>query len=383
MKEKKNMRTLPELREELNALDKRVLADVALRQELAREVYWQKQSLAKDILDPQQEMNKIISLKEEVAPEHLAAAKAVQETMMRMSREEQYRLTLEQDLVWEPGETIDLATDKMPDYRVVAVQGNALSYAGEAAQALFPAASLMPSKTFESACQSVVEEMVDVCVLPLENSTAGTVDDVYALLEKHNLYIVATRAVEIHHCLVGLPGTSLGDLRTVLSHPQALAQCSTVIKGMGWKSEDLLNTAFAAERVAMMNDKSVAAISSESAALQNGLVVISRDINNAVKNQTRFVAVARKPVVLPDADKLSLIVRLSHQAGSLAKMLAMFSDLGLNLSKIQSLPIPETPWEYSFYVDVETGKTPAAMQALYQLAQEQSMLKFLGWYNAK
>lgn len=374
--------SLQELREEMAALDKNILAEVTHRQDLTKKIYLEKKAQGKEVLDLRQEVLKLTRLKDEVAPEYLMSARAVQETLMRLSREEQYRLTLENPGVWEPGEIISLAADQMPDFKVVAVQGNSSSYAGEAAQALFPQASLMPTRTFEAACRSVVEEMVDVCVLPLENSTAGTVDDVYALLEKHNLYIIATKAVEIKHCIVGLPGSRLSDIRTVLSHPQALAQCSTVIKGMGWKSEELLNTAFAAERVALLKDHTVAAISSEAAAIQNGLVVISRDINNAVKNQTRFVAVARKPIILAEANKLSLIVRLSHQSGSLAKMLAMFSDLELNLSKIQSLPVPEMPWEYSFYIDVETARTPKALQALYQLAQEQSSLKFLGWYIA-
>lgn len=379
-KEKKVVASLDELRAEIAELDKRILDEVVRRQELTQAIYQKKHEAGLEVLDPKQEIAKLMKLRDEYSEDNLAATRAVLETLMRMSREEQYRLTLNEAKIWEPGETIALAAAQMPAYKVVAVQGNAASYAGEAAEALFPQASLMPTRTFEAACRAVVEEMVDVCVLPLENSTAGTVDDVYALLDKHNLYIIATKSVEIQHCLAGLPGTRLGDVRTVLSHPQALAQCSTVIKGMGWKSEELLNTAFAAERVAHLQDRQVAAIASEAAALNNGLEVISRDINNAAKNQTRFIAVARKPVILDTANKLSLIVRLSHQAGSLAKMLAMFSDLELNLSKIQSLPVPEAPWQYSFYIDVETPKTAKALQALYQLAHEQSVLKFLGWY---
>ncbi len=373
---------LDEIRHEILRLDESIQAAVCRRQDLSKAVFKAKHKMGKAIYDPKQEIRKLISLKEQVPESCFTAAKAVQETLMRLSREEQYRLALEETLNWEPGESIASAAKAMPDFKVVAVHGNRTSYAGEAARQLFPQAGLMPTNSFEAACCLVVEGVVEVCVLPLENSTAGTVDDVYALLEKHNLYIIATKSIEIKHSLMGLPGTSLADLRKVISHPQALAQCSTMIKSMGWKSEEISNTAFAAERVAHLGDRTVGAIASEKACVQYGLELISRDINNTARNQTRFVAVAGKPVISEEANRLSLIVRLSHQAGSLAKMLAVLSDLDLNLSKIQSLPIPEIPWEYSFYIDVDSKPCPAALQALYQLRQEQSSLKFLGWYPA-
>lgn len=374
---------LTALREAIDRVDRRILEAVAERQALARQVYAAKRATEGPIFDAAREACKRSLLEEIADPGRRAAALAVQETLMRVSREAQYRLRYAEKRLWEPGASIELAAEAMPDYRVVAVQGNASSYGAQAARALFPEAALIPAQSFEAACQSLLEEMVEVCVLPLENSSAGTVEDVYALIEKHALYIVADVSVAIRHCLAGLPGSSFSGIRRVLSHPQALSQCSRLIKGMGWQSEAQLNTAFAAERVALLGDPTVAAIASEAAARQNGLVVLSREVSNVSRNQTRFVAVARRPVVTPAANKLSLLLQIDHQSGGLARALALIADYGLNLSKIQSRPLPDQPWRYAFYVDIESPRSAEAMQALYALTQELPALRFLGWYEER
>jgi chorismate mutase/prephenate dehydratase len=168
-----------------------------------------------------------------------------------------------------------------------------------------------------------------------------------------------------------------------LSHPQALAQCSDFIRRQGWAVRETLNTAFAAEEVAGSGDGSLAAIASQTAAQATGLAVLRSDISNTSGNQTRFIVVGREFTVTPDAERISLILKLPHTIGSLAATLAIFSDSGLNLSKIQSRPDIDNPWTYLFYLDFECRRQDLkrALATLYQLSCEMPFLRLLGWYG--
>jgi chorismate mutase / prephenate dehydratase len=207
------------------------------------------------------------------------------------------------------------------------------------------------------------------------------VNEVYDLLLKHGLYIVRSATSSIRHCLAGLPGARAEDVRTVVSHPQALSQCAGAIRRMGWATRVSDNTAFAAAEVAAAKDPSFAAISSREAAAVHGLVVLVADVSDTDCNQTRFVAASPTLSIAPDADRVGLVFKTPHQSGSLAGALAVLADRGLNLAKILSRPVPERPWEYRFYADFQSPpRDPEAMLALYQLEQELPFLRFLGWY---
>ena len=342
-----------------------------------------KQKLNRSISDPGVEAAKLAELAAAAAnPTAARSTTAALQSIMRVARMSQYERLYESALSWEPGDTIRAAAPELPDLKVVATQGTAESYSSRAAAYLFPEAKILPAQTFASACREVADDIVPVTVLPLENSTAGAVDDVYDLIDRLNLYIIGTVDMPIRHSLCALPGTKLSDIRTIISHPQALAQCSLFIKGMGWQVQTVNNTAFAARDVAAVNSKSVAALASPVAAAANGLEVIQAQLSDVVVNTTRFAALAAAPVIEPAADIVSLIIRLPHQAGSLANLLNVLADYGLNLLKIKSVPVPDVPWEYGFYIDIEgqpeDGKT---LPALYELSQEVKLLRFVGWYK--
>ena len=239
----------------------------------------------------------------------------------------------------------------------------------------------LSAPSFAAACDLVADGSADAAVLPLANTTGGPVDTVYRLLRR-NLHIVRSVDLPVHHCLAGVPGAAVGSIRTVASHLQALAQCSRAIRGHGWATEESGNTAFAAAEAARRADPAFAAICSPEAAHANGLAVLIGDVCDTDVNATRFVAVSRDLVVTPDASRLGLLLRLPNRPGSLASVLDLFVDRALNLSSICSQPVPERPWEYAFFLDVDApALDPAAISAVYQLERELPFLRVLGWYG--
>ena len=302
-------------------------------------------------------------------------------TVLRTSRECQYAILMEKDMEWEIGKQVAAASDSMT-VEMAAFGGSSGSYSEMAAQKLFPGAEGQAFSTFAEACEQVKSEKNCVAVLPLENTTAGTVDDVYAILQRSGLFIIAATSVRIRHRLAVIPGTKLSDIRKVTSHPQGLAQCSEMIRDEKWEAVPSGNTAFAAEQVARTRDKALAAIASEEAALQNGLETLPVEISNSSFNHTRFIALGNRPVIPQKANRISIVMHLPHRSGALAGALEVFSDYGLNLCSIFSRPIQDTPWEYAFFLDFlcDAGD-PNALLSLYQLSAEMPLVKWLGWYE--
>jgi chorismate mutase/prephenate dehydratase len=306
---------------------------------------------------------------------------SMMKTMMRISRERQYDILMQSDSEWAIGRELSQAGHSLDHVSIVAYAGTKGSYSEFAAAKLFPGKDFLQAQTFSSACELLLEKHADVAVLPLENSTAGTVDNVFELLQKNNLYIVRATQIAVEHKLAVLPGTKLSDIKRVTSHTQGLMQCSAKIIENGWETIISENTAFAAEEVVRGGDKSLAAISSGEAALRNGLIILPVEICNDEQNRTRFIAVSRDLIITPDADRISTLMHLPHRSGALVSALQVFADRGLNLSAISSRPIPKTPGEYAFFLDfVCPSMGQEAMLALYQLSSEMPLVKVLGWY---
>lgn len=381
-KPEKNVRTLETIRGELAEIDHEMMELLDRRIALAEEVYAQKKALVKDIYDAAQEEHKLAEL--QAAPE--AAVRRygppLLSALMRLSREKQYTLARPESLDWALGQLIARGRKHSFPVQVVATQGNAYSYSAKAATKLFPGRAYFPHRTFEEAILSVVKGQTDAAVLPLENSTAGTVDDVYQLIQSTNLYITDAIKMGVRHRLLVAPGTKFEEITTITSHRQALAQCSRIIREQGWLSVEALNTAFAAQDVAERRAPGMAAIATEDAAEAYGLEILDTEVSDTKENQTRFVVVRRSLQIDAKADTLSLLVRLPHSAGSLVSVMNIFSDNGINLSKIQSIPIPRNPWEYYFYIDCEARPdNEAVLDILYQLEHESTELRLLGWYR--
>jgi chorismate mutase/prephenate dehydratase len=374
---------LGRIRTEIDRCDADLVALLRRRLDLSAQVAASKAETGKAVHDASREAAVVARARELATPAYAAAATAIMSAMMRISRERQY------DVLMERGAEAFRAAAGLParadgslaSVRRASFAGDAGSWSAAAAKALFPDAELLPARSFAEACDHVATGRTPVAVLPLANTTGGPVDTVYRLLRR-NLHIVRSVDLEVRHCLAGVPGATPDGVRTVASHPQALAQCARAIHERGWATENAENTAFAAAAAARRGDPAFAAICSPEAARANGLEVLLENVCDTDVNATRFVAVSRELIVTPDASRLGLLLQLPDRAGALAAVLDLFVDRSLNLSSICSQPVPERPWEYAFFIDVNApALDPAAIAAVYQLERELPAVRILGWYG--
>ena len=270
----------------------------------------------------------------------------------------------------------------------VAYQGVEGAYSHVAATRLYagrPGGALLTGyETFRGAAVAVKDGTVDVALMPVENTTAGSVPETYDLVAELDLKINAEVVSRVEHCLLVLPGTHLEQVRTVISHPQALAQCDLFLHGLpGVRLRSEFDTAGAARRVRDGADPSVAAIASENAARVYGLEVLERGIQTQAGNFTRFVEVAREARPCPPGVpcRTTLLLTLAHEPGALGKVLMRFGERGVNLSRIESRPIPGETWRYRFYLDLEAHAASAGVSgALAAIAPHVSGQRVLGTY---
>ena len=272
---------------------------------------------------------------------------------------------------------------------VVAIQGGVQSYSDLALEQLMaghPAGppSRLHLDSFAGAVAAVEAGEADYALLPIENTVAGSLNDIYRLLKKHTLLIVAEETFTVEHVLVGIPGAALGSLKRIVSHPVALQQCQRFLSSLGTcTSLNASDTARAAEAVAAAHDIDQAAICSESCARRLGLQVLKRDIADAPKNLTRFVLLARQaaPMDLTRPGRTSLILTVDNRQGSLARCLEAFAHRALNLSKLESRRRPSFEGEYLFYLDVDAwAEEPAMAAALAEIKGYTNDFRLLGSY---
>ena len=235
---------------------------------------------------------------------------------------------------------------------------------------------------FEDTMREVEEGRADYAVLPIENSTAGFVINNYDLLLKYKNYIVGEVYVPVAHMLLGVPGAELSDIRTVYSHAQALAQSSDFLSAhKDWKQIAVLNTAVAAKKVMEEKDPSQAAVASRTAGELYGMEILAKEINNVKGNTTRFLILGKEPVYAKTAGKISVAFEIAHKSGSLYNILGNFIFNNVNMTMIESRPIPEKSFEYRFFVDFEGNLSDAGVRnALTGLAAEASVMRILGNY---
>ena len=235
--------------------------------------------------------------------------------------------------------------------------------------------------TFRDAMSAIDEGSADFAVLPIENSTAGIVSEIYDLLVEFENYIVGEQIIRIEHCLLGVPGTKLEDIKTVYSHPQSLMQSAKYLGNHDWRQISMQNNAFAAKKVSDEGDKTQAAIASEYAGKVYGLDVLQKGVNDSGNNSTRFIIVTNQKIFKTDAKKVSICFEVPHESGSLYHMLSHFIYNNLNMTKIESRPIEDRTWEYRFFVDFEGNLADGAVKnALRGLRDEARNMKILGNY---
>ncbi len=267
----------------------------------------------------------------------------------------------------------------------IAIQGIKGSYHHEVAVQLFGAdINLDECLSFDALVASVTSGQSQAGVMALENSIAGSIIPNYALIDKHQLHIVAEAYIRIEHQLMALPGTRVEDISEVASHPMALLQCKDFFATQPHiKLIEDDDTAEVAQRIAQKHISGLGAIASRTAAELYGLDIVAPNIHSIENNATRFVVVKTTPETSENADKASLKFILDHKRGSLAAVLNVLSDCKLNLTKIQSMPVVETPWKYSFFVDVTFDEVAFYTKAVQLLEIMTESLKVLGTYKNK
>ncbi|RKW39541.1 MAG: prephenate dehydratase [Lachnospiraceae bacterium] len=264
----------------------------------------------------------------------------------------------------------------------VVYQGVEGAYSHIVTKKLFPDINTENVNTFEDAIKEVLDGNALYCVVPIENSSAGIVTDVYDLLLKKDVVIVAEYDLHISHCLLGTKDADIEDIKTVYSHPQALMQCASYLREhTDWSQVSFLNTAVSAKKVKDDNSKAQAAIASELSANLYDLKILDRGINRNSNNTTRFVVLSKEKIFSESSNKLSLILELPHEKGMLYNILGIFVLNGLNLVKIESRPIPEKTFEYRFFIDIEGNlNSPNVSNVLEILKEKVPFLKVLGNY---
>ena len=271
-----------------------------------------------------------------------------------------------------------------PMEAIVGYQGEAGAYSEEGALGLFPGAELRPYSSIRKVFEAVEVGRVDLGLVPLDNSQAGSINETYDLLLKHGLHLVAETLVQVDHCLLALPGVATDELEEVISHPQAIAQSEEFLSALNVRMRPEYDTAGSAKRVSEEKLEKTGAIASRRAGELYGLQILAERIQTYPDNYTRFGALSRSPEPLAeDPDKTSLVFGVGHVAGSLYRCIGAFAERHLNLNKLESRPRPGRRWEYVFYVDVEApASAPAMVEALSEVSEHATFTRVLGTYSS-
>ena len=372
---------LGELRQGIDEIDRQIVELYERRMEISRQVAEYKIGTGKKVFDKVREEEKLRSVR---AMAHNAfnshGIEELFEQIMSMSRKLQYQLLTERGSL---GRLPFIGVDNLETEKARVVFQVAEGAYSQAAMEMFfgSQVSSFHVDTFRDAMMAIDEGSADFAVLPIENSTAGVVSEIYDLLVEFENYIVGEQIIRIEHCLLGVPGAAEEEIRTVFSHPQSLMQSARYLSGKDWKQISMPNNAFAARKVAREKDRSQAAIASEHAGNIYGLEILKKGINQSESNSTRFIIVTNQKIFRKDAGKVSICFEVPHESGSLYHMLSHIIYNNLNMTKIESRPIEDRNWEYRFFIDFDGNLADGAVKnALRGLRDEARNMKILGNY---
>lgn len=263
----------------------------------------------------------------------------------------------------------------------VAFQGERGAYSEMAALAALPHIEPLPHRTFDEVFASVAAGTADLGLVPIENSLAGSIHRNYDLLLRHSLYITGETQLQIEHCLIANPGVSLSEVRVVCSHPQALAQCERHLAELGVRVEASYDTAGSVRDLQRSGDRHTAALASRLAAEVYGMHVLREGLEDDKQNFTRFLLLGREPATASGESKTSIVFALQNQPGALFRALACFALRDIDLTKIESRPLPGLPWKYRFYLDfLGRAHDERSQRALAHLSEMTTELRVLGSY---
>lgn len=265
---------------------------------------------------------------------------------------------------------------------IVAFQGERGAYSEDAAYAFFGiSAATEPCRHLSDVVEKVKKGEADFGIVPVENSTEGSVNETYDLFLIHNLKVCGEKILKINHCLMANPNTNLTSIKTIYSHPQALAQCRRYLERFDFDPIPVYDTAGSAKMLKEKQLKNAGAIGSERAAALNGMRILASGISDNSNNSTRFFVLSKSDSRATGRDKTSIIFAVKHVPGALCRVLEILANKHINMTKLESRPTKETPWEYNFYMDFEGHRTEKrCREILRELEQKALFMRILGSY---
>ena len=375
---------LSQLRSEIDNIDDQLISLFGKRMEVAAKIGEYKKQNNMPIYVPNREREKLLDVSKKAGADMANYTRVLYSMIFELSRSYQSKLNLDTTQLHQKiTEAIHSTPQLFPQAPMVACQGVEGAYAQIACERIFKAPFIMYFKNFDGIFNAIEKGLCQYGVLPIENSTAGSVKQVYDLMIRHNFSIVRTFRLKVDHNLLALPGTNLGSIKEIYSHEQAINQCSAFLATMpGVKVIPVENTAVAAQMVANSGRNDVAALSSRSCAELYGLSCLAACIQDKGNNYTRFICISKNLEIYPGSDKTSIMMILSHKPGALYKVLARLYTLGINVTNLESRPIPDRDFEFMFYFDLETSiYSEEFVQLMCELDELCEEFKYLGSFS--
>ena len=375
---------LDELRLDIDRIDNEMVSLFQQRMNVAAQIAQYKRENNLPVLDPQREREKLHSVSSKLPPELQEYGFALYSLIFELSRSSQNRiLNTDGEISSKIRKALEETPSTLPFAPIVACQGVEGAYSQLACERVFTNPSIFYFSSFEAVFTAIEKGLCRYGVIPLENSTAGSVNKVYDLMQKHNFSIVRSTRIKVDHNLLVNPGTKLEDIKEIYSHEQAINQCSEFLQSLsGVQVIACENTAMAAKMVSESGRKDIAALSSRTCTRLYGLECLKESVQDQGNNYTRFICISKDLEIYPGADRTSLMMVLPHTPGSLYKVLSRFYALGMNLNKLESRPLPERNFEFMFYFDLEVPVYSSNfLQLMDELKDISDKYSYLGSYS--
>ncbi|MEE1037102.1 MAG: bifunctional chorismate mutase/prephenate dehydratase [Oscillospiraceae bacterium] len=375
---------LSEIRQDIDKIDDQLVKLFCERMSLSAKVADYKKANNLPIYHPGRERAILQKVAEKAGPEMENYTRVMYSMLFELSRSYQSKRNGElSPLYGRITHAIENTPKLFPQAPMVACQGVEGAYSQIACEKIFKSPFILYFKNFEGVFNAIDQGLCSYGILPIENSTAGSVNKVYDLMIRHNFSIVRTFRLKVDHNLLVNKGAALSDIKTIYSHEQAINQCGEFLHSLsGVNVIPVSNTAVAAEMVAQSGQKDVAALSSRSCAELYGLECLRHSVQDKGNNHTRFICISRNLEIFPGADKTSIMMILNHKPGALYKVLARLYTLGINVTKLESRPLPDREFEFMFYFDLETSiYSEEFVQLMCELDDLCEEFKYLGSYT--
>jgi len=372
------------LRGTIDTIDTQLVELFSKRMEAAAQIADYKKANNLPIYVPAREREILQDVAKKAGPEMANYTRVLYSMLFELSRSYQSKRNREETPLYQQiTDSIENTPKLFPQAPMVACQGVEGAYSQIACEKMFKSPFIMYFKSFDGVFNAIEQGLCQYGILPIENSTAGSVKKIYDLMIHHNFPIVRSFRLKIDHNLLANPGAKLSDIKEIYSHEQALNQCADFLKNIpDVKIIPVENTAVAAKFVAASGRTDVAAISSHACQELYNLVSLADSIQDKGNNRTRFICISKNLEIYPGSDKTSIMMVLSHKPGSLYKVLARMYTLGINVIKLESRPIPDRDFEFMFYFDLETSiYSDEFVQLMCELDSLCEEFKYLGSYT--